>query len=106
MGEKADLIERHIEQQRSEFGDNIIELKNKVRRSVDWRAQVEERPLTMLGLAFGAGLLLSVLLDGRSGYRRLRAELSSAALPAVSGSRLVAPGRSSEGRSSGWRQRN
>ena len=68
MGEKADLIERHIQQQRGEFGDNVLELKQKVRRSVDWRAQVEERPLTMIGLAFGAGVLLSAFLDGRRGY--------------------------------------
>lgn len=80
MGEKADLIERHIQQQRGEFGDNVLELKQKVRRSVDWRAQVEERPLTMLGLAFGGGVLLSVLLDSRRGYSMPR--LSSDVQPA------------------------
>ena len=79
MGEKADLIERHIQQQRGEFGDNVLELKQKVRRSVDWRVHVEERPLTMLGLAFGAGVLLSVLLDGRRGY--LMPRLSSDVQP-------------------------
>jgi hypothetical protein len=68
MGEKADLIERHIQQQRGEFGNNVLELKQKVRRSVDWRAQVDERPLTMIGLAFAGGVFLSVLLDGRRGY--------------------------------------
>jgi len=80
MGEKADLIERHIEQQRGEFGNNVLELKQKVRRSVDWRAHVEERPLAMIGLAFGGGVLLSVLLDGRRGYTMPR--LSSDAQPA------------------------
>jgi len=67
MGEKADRIEQHIQQQRHEFGDNVMELKQKVRRSFDWRAQVEERPLTMVGLAFGGGMVLSALLDGRRG---------------------------------------
>ena len=62
MGEKAERIERHIEQQRSEVRDNMLELKQKVRRSVDWRAQVDERPLVMVGLAFGAGFLVSALL--------------------------------------------
>jgi hypothetical protein len=62
MGEKAERIERHIEQQRSEVRDNMLELKQKVRRSVDWRAQVDERPLAMVGLAFGAGFLISALL--------------------------------------------
>ena len=67
MGEKADRIEQHIQQQRHEFGDNVMELKQKVRRSFDWRAQVDERPMMMVGLAFGGGLLLSALLDGRRG---------------------------------------
>jgi len=67
MGEKADRIEQHIEQQRHEFGDNVMELKQKVRRSFDWRSQVDERPLTMVGLAFGGGMVLSALLDGRRG---------------------------------------
>jgi hypothetical protein len=66
MGEKAERIERHIEQQRSEVRDNMLELKQKVRRSVDWRAQVDERPLAMVGLAFGAGFLVSAFLGGRS----------------------------------------
>jgi hypothetical protein len=66
MGEKAERIERHIEQQRSEVRDNMLELKHKVRRSVDWRAQVDERPLTMVGLAFGGGFLLSAFLSARS----------------------------------------
>jgi hypothetical protein len=67
MGEKADRIEQHIKQQRDELGDNVMELKQKVSRSFDWRAQVDEHPLTMVGLAFGGGLLLSALLDGRRG---------------------------------------
>jgi hypothetical protein len=68
MGEKTDRIERYIQQQRRDGQDNVIELKQKVRRSVDWRSHVEERPLTMVGIAFGGGVLLSTLLDagGRS----------------------------------------
>jgi hypothetical protein len=68
MGEKTDRIERYIQQQRRDCQDNVIELKQKVRRSVDWRSHVEERPLTMVGIAFGGGVLLSTLLDagGRS----------------------------------------
>jgi hypothetical protein len=62
MGEKTDRIERYIEQQRRDCQDNVIELKQKVRRSVDWRSHVEERPLTMVGVAFGGGVLLSALL--------------------------------------------
>ena len=69
MGEKANRIESHIEQQRRECRDNLLELKQKVRRSVDWRVQCEERPMTMVGIAVGAGALLSILMGGRSRSR-------------------------------------
>ena len=64
MGEKAARIERHIEQQRSDCRDNMIELKQRVGRSFDWRVQCEERPMTMVGAAFIGGVLLSTLVDG------------------------------------------
>jgi hypothetical protein len=78
MGEKAERIERHIEQQRSEVRDNMLELKHKVRRSVDWRAQVDERPLTLVGLAFGGGFLLSAFLSARSSRPDFRSMSSDA----------------------------
>ena len=62
MGEKADRIERHIEQERIDCQDNLMELKQRIGRTVDWRVQVGERPLTMMGLAFGGGVLLSALI--------------------------------------------
>lgn len=76
MGQTSDQIERHIQETRNDLGDNINELQAKVKSATDWRAQVEERPGTMLALAFGGGLLLSALLPtiGRSssgdGYPR------------------------------------
>jgi hypothetical protein len=66
MGERADRIAEHIEQQHAEIRDNVLELTQKVRRSFDWRAQCEERPMTMIGLAVGGGILLSTLVGGRS----------------------------------------
>ena len=72
MGEKADRIEQYIEQQRRDCQDNVLELKQRVSRSVDWRAQCEERPLTMIGIAFGGGVLLSTLLGRRSRSRSRR----------------------------------
>jgi hypothetical protein len=80
MGEKAERIERHIEQQRSEVRDNMLELKHKVERSFDWRAQVDERPLVMVGLAFGAGFLASALLgsgSSRPDFKRMSSDDSS-----------------------------
>ena len=65
MGQQVDEIARHIQEQRSEMRDNVVELKHKATRVVDWRAQVRARPLPMLGLAFGGGVLLSVLVGGR-----------------------------------------
>jgi hypothetical protein len=97
MGEKTDRIERYIQQQRRDCQDNVIELKQKVRRSVDWRSHVEERPLTMVGIAFGGGVLLSTLLGagGRSRFqepspddRPSRWEILRAALIAVAASEL------------------
>ena len=73
MGETPDQIERHIYEKRSELGENIHELQHKVKNAVDWRAQFDERPWTMIGLAFGGGLLLSVLGGGsRDSYRSSR----------------------------------
>ena len=65
MGDKADQIERHIDYQRRELRDNIAELKQKAAQTFDWRSQCEARPLTMIGIAFGGGVLLSGLLDRR-----------------------------------------
>ncbi|HLZ91600.1 MAG TPA: hypothetical protein VKQ28_07775 [Candidatus Acidoferrum sp.] len=70
MGERPDQIERHIYEQRTELGENINELQQKVKTAVDWRAQFDQRPLTMMGLAFGGGVVLSLLFGG--GGRRHR----------------------------------
>jgi hypothetical protein len=69
MGETPDQIERHIYEKRSELGENIHELQEKVKTAVDWRAQFEQRPLVMMGLAFGGGLALSMLFSGRKSSR-------------------------------------
>jgi len=71
MGEKSDQLERHIREERNELSQHISELHQKVKSAVDWRVQFNERPLVMIGLAFGGGILLSALL-GRphSKYRK------------------------------------
>ena len=66
MGEKPDQIEQHIRHQRSELGDNISELEEKVKSAFDLRTQFEERPALMLGAAFVGGALLSALLPSTS----------------------------------------
>jgi hypothetical protein len=63
MGEATDQIERHIYEKRHELDDNLHELQHKVKDAVDWRVQVNQRPWTMVGVAFGAGVLASLLLS-------------------------------------------
>lgn len=70
MGEKPDQIERHIYETRNELGENISELQQKVKTAVDWRAQFNQRPMLMIGVAFGGGLLLSALLSTRGNSQR------------------------------------
>jgi hypothetical protein len=72
MGEQSDQIAGHIRDQRNELGEHINELQEKVKRVVDWRVQFEERPMTMIGLAFGGGMLLSTLIGGRSRSKRTK----------------------------------
>jgi hypothetical protein len=75
MGEKSDQIERYIEEQRNELGDNIAQLQGKVKGTFDWRVQFEHRPMTMIGIALGGGVLLSSLFGGRSHSKRSRKPL-------------------------------
>ena len=73
MAESSDELERHIQEIRHDLKDNFGELEDKVKSAVDWRAQFEERPGTMLALAFGGGILLSALLPrGRSPRKTVR----------------------------------
>ena len=87
MGERSDQITRKIAQTRGELGANLNELEHKVRDVTDWRKQVQKSPLTMIGIAFGGGVLLSRVLGGsprgRRHYRsrdaRANGEVSSSA---------------------------
>jgi hypothetical protein len=74
MGETANQIEWEIAQKRSELSDNLIELKQRVKAAVDWRSQVEERPGTMLAVAFGGGIVLSALFSALRGPTKVYAE--------------------------------
>ena len=77
--ETSDQIERHIQETRNDLGDNFNELGDKVKKAVDWRAQFEERPGTMLGLAFAGGVILSAVLP--SGRRSRSAYAGSGSPP-------------------------
>lgn len=70
MVETSDQIERRIQRTREELSENVNELEVRVKTVLDWRAQVEQHPGTMLAVAFGGGVLLSALLpSGRVSKR-------------------------------------
>ncbi|MEO8945991.1 MAG: DUF3618 domain-containing protein [Gemmatimonadaceae bacterium] len=55
MAETSDEIRRQIEDTRARIGGTIAALEHKI----DPKRIVDEHPLTIVGVAFGAGLLLS-----------------------------------------------
>ena len=65
MGEAADQIEHHIERTREDLGVNLQELEQKVKRATDWRTYFRRNPIMLMGAAFGVGLLLAFLTNGR-----------------------------------------
>jgi hypothetical protein len=67
MGETSDQIVKQIRETRSDLSDNINELEDKVKTAIDWRAQFEENPGTVLGAAFVGGALLSALIPTMRG---------------------------------------
>jgi hypothetical protein len=77
MGETTNQIEWEIAQKRSELSDNLIELKQRAKAAVDWRAQVEERPGTMLAAAFAGGVILSALFSALRGPAKAHAQRPS-----------------------------
>lgn len=72
MGTTAHQIASHIERTRHELGSNINELEQKVKSVTDWRRQFEAHPMTLLGLAFGGGVLLASMFSGGNGSRTKR----------------------------------
>jgi len=62
MGEESDQIKKHIEEKRQELGAHLNELEYRVKSAIDWRAQVRRQPGKAVAAAFGAGLLLVLML--------------------------------------------
>jgi ElaB/YqjD/DUF883 family membrane-anchored ribosome-binding protein len=61
MGETATQIEHHISEERKHLGQNLNELQQRTEEALSWRARFRARPMMALGIAFGDGLLLSLL---------------------------------------------
>ena len=68
MVERSDQIKEHLNRTRGDLQKNVNELQDRVKGAFDWRAQFEERPLLMLGLALGGGMLAAALITRRREY--------------------------------------
>lgn len=72
MGQTTDKIETFIESKRAELGANLEELEEKVKSATDWRQQFQKRPMALIGVALGGGVLLATLLPKRGKRARVR----------------------------------
>ena len=69
MGQATSQIEAHIEDTRADLGSNLKELEQKVRSVTNWKRQFQKNPMTILGVAFGGGIVLAKMLEGRKNKR-------------------------------------
>src|ERR1039457_5504326 len=69
MGQATSQIEAHIENTRADLGSNLHELEQKVKSVTDWKQHFQTNPMTLLGVAFGGGVLLATMLGGRKNRR-------------------------------------
>ncbi len=81
MGEESNQIERRIAVERGQLGQNLNELQSKVEQATDWRFQFQKRPMLMMGLALGGGVLLASVSGRRSrssrSYREDRGDITA-----------------------------
>jgi hypothetical protein len=57
-------IKRNIDFERDDLARNVQQLEHRVKATMDWRTRFQKNPMTIIGLAFGGGLLLSGLIGG------------------------------------------
>jgi hypothetical protein len=95
MDEKPDQIMNHIESQRDQLGRNLNELEERVRRTTDWRAQVDRNPMLAMGVALGGGLLIGSMVGGSR--RSHRSTWSSSAGKIYSPANLASSSSASSG---------
>ena len=74
MGQTTNQIENHIVQAREDLGANFRELEQKVNEITDWRYHFRNHPMTLIGVAFGGGVLLAAM----AGRRRSAPAIESA----------------------------
>jgi len=69
MGETTHQIAAHIESTRADLGANLHELEGKVKSVTDWKQHFQNNPMTLIGVAFGGGILLARMARGKSRHR-------------------------------------
>lgn len=80
MNQTTHEIKSHIEERRNDLGDNLAELEQKVKSATDWKEHFRSKPMMLLGVAFGGGVLLAATLTG-SRRGRLREYAATASGP-------------------------
>lgn len=70
MGEKSIQIEREIQAERGQLGQNLNDLQLEVQEVTDWRVQFQKRPMLMMGVAIGGGLILASMTGRRTKRRQ------------------------------------
>ena len=68
----SDVLEREIADEHEALAENLAVLEGQAKDLVDWRAYVRKSPLTMVGVAFGSGLLISAIAGSPRSRSRSR----------------------------------
>lgn len=69
MGARTDALEQHIRSERNELGRNLRELETRVREETDWRNQFARHMKKILAVAFGFGLLFSLVIPAKRKHK-------------------------------------
>lgn len=89
--EDTQRLEQDVAEAHQELNHNLEVLETRARELTDWRAQFEKRPLLMLGLAAGGGLIAASLIGGSSSRRGRQRDGNGDAQEPVSYAPRLAP---------------
>ena len=78
MVETTAQIEKHIKRTREDLGANLDTLETKIKSVTDWREYFQSSPMTIVGAAFAAGMVLAMTTGkGRARGGRSMADMGS-----------------------------
>lgn len=70
MVETPEAIRVEIDQRREAISRDVDAIEQRAKSLTDWRQHVEERPLTVLAVAFGGGVLLGTMMGSSDSPRK------------------------------------